>query len=388
MNKNPHPFSFGVRSLGSKNTRIIYCTAFVVLIISNLFSGCDSGKYESEAKVTDQPNTRGTISSDDSEKEIVESNSSESTSQGGQTTSAKNQQSQQQEEKKQQDENAGETKQQETEKQAEQIKELKKQESEKQEYDVFPDTHEMRKKPINIDLGKEWIRPMKTQEIWVDMKKKEVLVGGFICLRGGVLEMFACPEGTKEHESVIAVFAEPEVVHTALVAIGAKKGNPVQYDPTYKPASGAKMTIEVMWKEDGKVVKRNAKEMVRQINSGKTLQHDWVFGGSAIWKNTPESEPYYLANGGEFICVSNFPSAMMDLPIESTSTDEALLFEAFTEKIPPLKTRVLIKLVPEIKKDEKPEGKDTEKTAGDGKKDKNSDENNGDDKSQSNDDGN
>ena len=384
MNNNTQPFSFGVRPFGSKNTRIICCTAFVVLVISNLLSGCDSGKFESDAKVTDQPNKREAISTEDSDKEIVKSNSDESTSQGDQSTPAKKQQ----EEKKQQDETTGQNKKRETDKQAEQIKESKKQESEKQEYDVFPDTHEMRKKPINIDLGEEWIRPMKTQEIWVDMKKKQVLVGGFICLRGGVLEMFACPEGTKEHESVIAVFAEPEVVHTALVAIGAKKGNPVQYDPTYKPASGAKMKIEVMWKEDGKIVERNAKEMVRQINSGKTLQHDWVFGGSAIWKNTPESEPYYLANGGEFICVSNFPSAMMDLPIESTSTDEALLFEAFTEKIPPLKTRVLIKLVPEIEKDKKLEGKDSEKTSGNEKKDKHTDENSGDDKSRSNDDGN
>ena len=40
--------------------------------------------------------------------------------------------------------------------------------------------------------------------IWVDPKEKAVLVDGQICLREGMLEMFACTRNTKEHEAIIS----------------------------------------------------------------------------------------------------------------------------------------------------------------------------------------
>ena len=66
-----------------------------------------------------------------------------------------------------------------------------------------------------------------------------------------------------------------------------------------------------------------------------------------IDKNTP---PSYAANGGDVICVSNFPDAMLDLPINSPKDNSDLNFEAWTERIPPLKTPVLVILEPEVEK--------------------------------------
>ena len=57
-----------------------------------------------------------------------------------------------------------------------------------------------------------------------------------------------------------------------------------------------------------------------------------------------------MAEAGDFICVSNFPDAMLDVPARSTDSNEDLLFEAFTENIPPRGTKVTIVLVPEIEK--------------------------------------
>ena len=51
------------------------------------------------------------------------------------------------------------------------------------------------------------------------------MVGGKICLRQGLLEMFACPEGTKEHESIVSVNAKAQTVHTALLAVGLAPAN-------------------------------------------------------------------------------------------------------------------------------------------------------------------
>src|SRR5436853_2750650 len=42
-------------------------------------------------------------------------------------------------------------------------------------------------------------------DVWLDEKRKAVVVDGQVCLREGQLEMFACPRGTKEHESIVAL---------------------------------------------------------------------------------------------------------------------------------------------------------------------------------------
>ena len=52
------------------------------------------------------------------------------------------------------------------------------------------------------------------------------------------------------------------------------------------------------------------------------------------------------------ICVSNFPSAMLDLPIESSQATSDLEFEAFTEHIPPVGTKVRLVLAPRLEKGE------------------------------------
>jgi hypothetical protein len=44
------------------------------------------------------------------------------------------------------------------------------------------------------------------------------------------------------------------------------------------------------------------------------------------------------------ICVSNFPSATLDIPVASPEQNAELLFDAFTDRIPPLGTEVYLLL--------------------------------------------
>ena len=76
------------------------------------------------------------------------------------------------------------------------------------------------------------------------------------------------------------------------------------------------------------------------------MEYDWVFAGSGFWKDDDGKE-HYKANGGDLICVSNFETAMLDLPISSSQANAELQFEAFTERIPPLGTPVIIILEPD-----------------------------------------
>jgi len=193
--------------------------------------------------------------------------------------------------------------------------------------------------------GGRLVRLSPTEEIWVDAKQKRVVVGGTVCLREGFLEMFACPKGTKEHESVISVNAKAFQVHTALLAIGARVGNPVRYEPAYRAATGSIVRIEVVWHDEaGKVFRRDARQMVRDGKTKKPMQLDWVFAGSGFWEDTKTGEKFYQAEGGELVCVSNFPTATLDLPVESSRDNASLLYEAATEQIPARGTPVLLVL--------------------------------------------
>ena len=219
--------------------------------------------------------------------------------------------------------------------------------TEKEEAPGFlPNDPPERKFPFQIPAN--WKRLSDKEEIWIDNQEKLVVVSGRICLTRGLLEMFACPKGMKEHESVVATYSMAMYVHQALLLIGVNPGKTVQWEPEYKPAEGPKIQVECWYyDEKNELVKRNAKEMVKLVSDGSPLKIDWVFGGSKFIVD-PDGRELYAANGGELICLSNFSSAMIDLPIPSTAEAGGLLFEANSEKIPPLDTPVLLVLKPEM----------------------------------------
>ena len=209
------------------------------------------------------------------------------------------------------------------------------------------------------------VRLAKEQDIWLHPKKKWVVLDGVVCLREGQLEMFACPKETKEHESIIAVNSQARFVHAALLAVGSRVGHPVKFEPKYEAATGTVVDIAALWK-DKKGQKRvmRAQDWVRSIRSKKILPYPWVFGGSGFWTDQTTGKRHYYGDGGDFICVSNFPSAMLDLPVESSQANSSLTFVANTENIPPMGTPVRLVLMPRIAKKTQPAAEKPEKPAG------------------------
>ncbi|MDP6721443.1 MAG: YdjY domain-containing protein [Pirellulaceae bacterium] len=197
------------------------------------------------------------------------------------------------------------------------------------------------------------LRLNKKGGLWIDPKRKYVVVDGRVSLRRGTLEMFACPKQTKEHESIIAVDALASHIHAALLAVGAKQGKPVAFNPKYKPATGQTIEVHVIWLDkDGKKKSARAQEWIRSTETGKQLKYPFVFAGSSFWDDELDGQKIrrYSGDGGDLICVSNFPSATLDLPVESSDANSALLYEAFTERIPQKGTRVRLVLIPQSKK--------------------------------------
>ncbi|NLS94426.1 MAG: hypothetical protein GXX96_19895 [Planctomycetaceae bacterium] len=210
-------------------------------------------------------------------------------------------------------------------------------------------------KPLVEGLGKNELLDPK-DPIWLTRDRKSVIMQSMVCQRQAPLEMFACLYGSKEHESVLTVPVKANVVHTGLLAAGAKSGTPVRWDPEYAPPTGTEIEITVLWKdEQGKVQKARAQDWVKDLTTGKAMTHPWVFAGSRMHKDEETGREHYMGDSsGDLICVSNFSTATLDVPVQSSDSNASLMFEAFTEHIPPLGTPVTIVLTPKLADQDSP----------------------------------
>lgn len=214
-----------------------------------------------------------------------------------------------------------------------------------------------------IEIGKNWTRLSPTREIWADKKAGHVMFAGHICLNDGALEMFVCPAGTKEHESVIAAACDAQEVHMALMLVKCLPGKASSWDPVYRAAYGPSIDVDLKWR-DAKTKKtktQNAKEWIRDVKTQKAMHQKWIFGGSEFWTDPDTKQQVYYGNSGELICLSNFSTATIDVGVQSSQTDGGLLFETFTENIPEIGTKVYVILKPgEYVKPEKVKEKKSE----------------------------
>ena len=190
------------------------------------------------------------------------------------------------------------------------------------------------------------------RNLWIDRERNRVIADGYVAMREGPLEMFACGAGTKEHESVVGVIPEASEMHAALLAIGAQVGTSVRFHPRYVPATGQRIRIWVMWpaeETEGEAKPyhvTDARQWVLHRKPPKRpMETDWVFAGSQIWEDS-DGTTHYSADGGDMICVSNFASAMLDVPVSSSAQAGQLLYEPNTEKIPPPRTPLRLVLEP------------------------------------------
>ena len=173
--------------------------------------------------------------------------------------------------------------------------------------------------------------------------KRRVVVSATVCLTKGPLELLMCRKNTKEHESVLSADVDARKLKQALLLTGAKEGQPVRFAPKYAPASGQVLKITLVYELKGKTHTVSGQKWVRDGTTKKPLAHNWVFAGSRLVANPfDKNKPIFLANDGDLVCVSNFESALLDLPIKSSKDNADLVFEANTEVIPPVGTKVSV----------------------------------------------
>lgn len=191
-------------------------------------------------------------------------------------------------------------------------------------------------------------------EVLPENKGRRVHVAAEVCMLQGPLECLLCKKGTKEHEAIIRTDMDAYLIHGALLAAGAKPGTPVQFvDPKtfeadYKAATGDKIKATVHYTKGGKSHTHPAQEWVWNFKTKKAMDHEWVFAGSRMIRDPdrPNDPPYYTANSGEILSISNSPDATLDLPVEISKDDAQLSFEVKTDRVPPLLSKVWLILEP------------------------------------------
>jgi hypothetical protein len=198
------------------------------------------------------------------------------------------------------------------------------------------------------------------RSLWFDPKEKRLYLRARVVLRDGYLEHLMCSKGTKEHEAILATDAVPSQIHAGLLLTGAESGKPVQFFPKFEPPKGSAIAIELMWMQDGKVQKQDARKWVK-ADKNIPLERDWVFAGSQLYDDVVTKKKRYAADEGDLITVANFASAILDLPIESSANDSDRAFATNTDMIPPLGTDVLVALYPRPKPAPKPPTSSTRK---------------------------
>lgn len=206
--------------------------------------------------------------------------------------------------------------------------------------------------------------------IVVDTEKGEVRLEGKVCLREGALELVVCSEGTREHESIVAVKARPSHVTFALALLSLEPGQPAHRTEAgaFSPPAGATLDITariltVSDEEKARVEKliaegakpediRVRKTLLKEVPAWKLLRLsgseaevarplEWVYVGR------PEKNMLAAADReGTVVCLSNFVEAVIDVPFESTAVNADLLYEANPNVIPPVETPVELVLRP------------------------------------------
>lgn len=173
-----------------------------------------------------------------------------------------------------------------------------------------------------------------------------------VCLREGPLEVFLCKRGTKEHEAIVRLDADARLVHLALKTAGAEPGKPTQFidpkteEPKWKPATGSKINVLVHYTKGGKTFTHPAQEWIWDHKKKAQIPHGWVFAGSIVITDPDSKKEFYAANSGDIISISNFPYSMLEMPVEISKDDANLTYEAKTDKIPPLMSKVWVILEP------------------------------------------
>lgn len=200
-----------------------------------------------------------------------------------------------------------------------------------------PPTDPLEDPPFTADEKARGVRPVDGGGR-VDFKSRTLTLRAQVCIQRGPLELFACAEGGKDHESVLRVRCRPEMINLHLTLFRLKKGPP---RPEGGVPAGDRLIVTCEWEQDGRPVSVRAEDMVFDNVTGRAMDRvGWTYVGSGF---EPEREPdtgrptgrsfFKATYGRSIIATYDDPSALINTPLPEGNDD--LVFTA-NDKVVPL----------------------------------------------------
>lgn len=186
----------------------------------------------------------------------------------------------------------------------------------------------------------------KLPGITVDAKNKQIRVDAEALQVDMRLEFFCVLTGTSEHESLLRTTAKPSDIHTALLMLGLKPGEPVKYSEAaqkWTPPHGPPLQITIEYEKDGKTVAVPAYRMFRNATTKKTPPaFTWIFAGSRVM----DDGNYAADTTGYIVSLVNFDLTLIDVPEIASNANETLEWEYNPVTVPKTGTKVTMLIEP------------------------------------------
>ena len=214
-------------------------------------------------------------------------------------------------------------------------------------------------------------KPVVLPGLVVDFEKRCVDLEAKVCLDAGYLELVACTEGSKEHESIVAVTARPMHIHTALLLLGANNGNPAMRKQVGKkekrwvnvpPRGDAIKAYLVLKDPDGKMLERPIRDFIKRSgekpgdldadshkSDAPNFPDTFLFAGSHLRDAKKGPREYLADSSGNVISIVTFGDELLCLPGLQSHANGALSWEVDPTHLPAVGTMVTLRLRPEKK---------------------------------------
>lgn len=169
---------------------------------------------------------------------------------------------------------------------------------------------------------------------------KTVVCTGWVNQAKGLVEVLACGEEGKVHESVLVLAVNPLDLQAALLLAGNRGGEPM---PGFGvgPAKGSPVDMWVEWTDEaGEKHRMRAERFVKDVEKGEALEEGpWVFTGSMVVNGDFKAllEETLIATYWD-------PYAIINNPYSSGGNDDILF--ANDEVVPPEGTDIRFEISP------------------------------------------
>jgi hypothetical protein len=157
-----------------------------------------------------------------------------------------------------------------------------------------------------------------------------VVVPGIVLVTRGLVELFGCGEGGKEHETVLRLECDVQSLDLALTSAGFKRGKIPEKGTIEDPKQGSRVIILVQWTDrEGKTVTHRSEDLVVSLRRGTPMPRvGWTY--VAQWAEVPDpanpkgeakNKVLAAANSRSFVTTFRDKTALLDNPLEEAVDD-------------------------------------------------------------------